>query len=446
MKKILILFIILFLVSCAKQPIYKASRSPSLSLTNVNIGTVANDGTGDPLRTFASKVNTNNDALETFAGTLYSAAETRTLTHDSLDAVRTAALTSTDYFNLKSDTNTYKKPMTYNGVINYVATHGGSGSGGFSGYKFIVGTTTGAPGNGDTTSLTKFSSLAGQHIEVYRGTTADLHLQNWNETATNEKTGYRYAVDGTVVVRPAWATGDRAIIKGYPLSSVNWYSFAGGGSTLLTSLRAYWAMDETTGMVLSDELGSYNGTTSGVASVTSVLGYSRQYTSSSSQYSDFGQTVGDLGTGDFSINFWFRAPSLPGDEQGLMGTAGIPSFYVTTSSTNTLLGVFNFSGTDLTFASNGAFSANAWYMITVTVARAGLATMYVNGTAQTDTEDISASSAVSLTTNAYYYIARSGIDYFNGYIDEAGIWTKVLSAGEVTELYNAGSGKSYPFN
>ena len=33
-----------------------------------------------------------------------------------------------------------------------------------------------------------------------------------------------------------------------------------------------------------------------------------------------------------------------------------------------------------------------------------------------------------------------------GSIDEAGIWSRALSGTEITELYNAGAGITYPFS
>jgi hypothetical protein len=35
--------------------------------------------------------------------------------------------------------------------------------------------------------------------------------------------------------------------------------------------------------------------------------------------------------------------------------------------------------------------------------------------------------------------------FFDGTIDEVGIWNRSLSSSEVSELYNGGSGASYPF-
>ena len=37
------------------------------------------------------------------------------------------------------------------------------------------------------------------------------------------------------------------------------------------------------------------------------------------------------------------------------------------------------------------------------------------------------------------------ISFFNGSIDEVGIWSRALTPTEITELYNSGSGKTYPF-
>jgi len=90
MKRIIfILFTLIAIWGCQKQPIYKtkSTRSPSLTLQKVNVGTAPNDGTGDPIRTAFQKQNTNVDALETFAGTLYTAAEVDQAVVDYFDGV-----------------------------------------------------------------------------------------------------------------------------------------------------------------------------------------------------------------------------------------------------------------------------------------------------------------------------------------------------------------------
>jgi len=37
-----------------------------------------------------------------------------------------------------------------------------------------------------------------------------------------------------------------------------------------------------------------------------------------------------------------------------------------------------------------------------------------------------------------------GAQLYNGMLDECGVWNRIITASEVTELYNAGAGKQYP--
>ena len=252
MKKLL--FLLVIITACQRNIVPVKSRAVSLSLTDVNIGTTANDGTGDPLRTAFQKVNANNALIENAFATVPTVTEMRDAIADTNQHNKEQAIPISTLAFMQADSNSYGGAMTYNGVVNYVAANGGTG-GGYEWTQFIVGTTTGAPADGDT-SIT-ISQMAGDVIELYRGTTADLHKQWLNETATNGKTGYRYNSSGTIVVRPAWATDDRAYIKAVPTSGVSKITLSGGASTLLTGLRAGWKMDETSGTQVNDVLSTY---------------------------------------------------------------------------------------------------------------------------------------------------------------------------------------------
>lgn len=83
-----------------------------------------------------------------------------------------------------------------------------------------------------------------------------------------------------------------------------------------------------------------------------------------------------------------------------------------------------------------------WNHIVAT--RTGLTyTLYLNGAFANTT---SGPAADSLPSNHTYIGAREdGLPHSFGTIDELGIWNRVLSAGEVTELYALGHGDSYPF-
>lgn len=53
-------------------------------------------------------------------------------------------------------------------------------------------------------------------------------------------------------------------------------------------------------------------------------------------------------------------------------------------------------------------------------------------------------TTTSLTANNWGQ-QESGGNQYDGKMDEIGVWSRVLTAGEITELYNGGAGITYPF-
>ena len=433
MKKLLFLFVIFSAFSCQKDIVPIKSRSASVSLTDVNIGTTANDGTGDPLRTAFQKVNANNALIEAAFATVPTVTEMRDAIADTNQYNKEQAIPISTLAFMQADSNSYGGAMTYNGVVNYVAANGGTG-GGYEWTQFIVGTTTGAPANADTAFT--ISQMAGDVIELYRGTTADLHKQWLNETATNGKTGYRYNSSGTIVVRPAWATNDRAYIKAVPTSGVSKITLSGGASTLITGLRAGWKMDETSGTQVNDVLSTYTGSTTATVNQTGKFGRSHSF--NGSQMATFGTDIGDLGTNDFSYACWIYVPTLQNAYNGFIEMASrLVSFYAMVDEDNYIRAIITFDDTNyINIVSNAAISAATWTHIAVTYDRSGNGTLYINGVAQNDVEDISAHVAVDVQSNINFRIGRGGTStwYFNGSIDDVYLWTKVLTQDEIDEL------------
>ena len=263
MKKLL--FLLVIITACQRDIVPVKSRSASVNLTDVNIGAYANDPAADPLRTAFQKVNANNALIEAAFATMSTTTEVRGIVNDSIDGLRTNALSLSSLAFTRADSNDYGEAVTRNWVETYVAANGGTGGSGGSGkymLQFIVGSTSGAPANGDTTMTV--SALANMHIDLFRGTTADLHRQDLNRTATNGKTGYRFNSSGTIVVRPAWATGDRAIIEAVPVAGVSWITLGStGASAYMTETfegtgyaNAIWSETVGSGSVVDeDEIG-----------------------------------------------------------------------------------------------------------------------------------------------------------------------------------------------
>ena len=440
MKKLL--FLLVIITACQRDIVPVKSRAVSLTLTDVNIGTTANDGTGDPLRTAFQKVNANNTLIENAFATVPTVTEMRDAIADTNQYNKEQAIPISTLAFMQADSNSYRGAMTYNGVVNYVAANGGTGGGGgYEWTEFIVGTTTGAPANADT-SFT-ISDMAGDVIELYRGTTADLHRQWLNETATNGITGYRYNSSGQIVVRPAWSTGDRAYIKAVPTSGVSKITLSGGASTLLTGLRAGWKMDETSGTQVNDVLSTYTGTTNADVGETGRWGLCEDFTPANDDYATFGTAVGDMGTSDFSVSAWFYSDVASGANLGICGNwDGYPYYYMRVNTDGYIWGVTNFNDTPIISASDSTISASAWYHVAFVVDRSGNQTLYVNGTAQTDAEAVSAHSAVNMDNANQWTIGRIGSPAssfeFDGKIDDVYLWSKALTSDEVTELYTEG--------
>jgi len=433
MKKLL--FLLVIITACQRDIVPIKSRSASVALTDVNIGTTANDGTGDALRTAFQKVNANNALIEAAFATVPTVTEMRDAIADTNQYNKEQAIPISTLAFMQADSNSYGGAMTYNGVVNYVAANGGTGGGG--GYKwteFIVGTTTGAPANADTAFT--IAGMAGDVMELWRGTTADLHKQWLNETATNGVTGYRYNSSGTMVVRPAWSTGDRAYIKAVPTSGVSKITLPGGASTLLTGLRAGWKMDETSGTQVNDVLSTYTGTTNATVNQTGKFGKAHSY--NGSQLATFGTDVGDLGTNDFSYSVWIYVPTLQSAYNGFIEMqSGVVSFYAMVDPDNYIRATITFDDTNyITMTSNSAISASTWTNVIVTYDRSGNGTLYIAGTAQTDVEDVSSGVAVDVQCNLNFRIGRGGTStwYFNGNIDDVYLWTKVLTQNEIDAI------------
>jgi hypothetical protein len=68
--------------------------------------------------------------------------------------------------------------------------------------------------------------------------------------------------------------------------------------------------------------------------------------------------------------------------------------------------------------------------------------LYVDGSLVTSTQKADTLGDTDLTSNKtdYSFGARKNSQYFDGNLDECAVWDKVLSADEVTDVYNDGSG------
>ncbi|MDD4111364.1 MAG: LamG domain-containing protein [Clostridia bacterium] len=111
---------------------------------------------------------------------------------------------------------------------------------------------------------------------------------------------------------------------------------------------------------------------------------------------------------------------------------------------------FGFADSDF-YTAGGQITTGNWYHIVAVYEGGTLSTstvkIYVNGVSKSLTKAGSLTNSANTTdsNNRIGSDSFTGTRDFDGKIDEVGIWSRALSSTEVGELYNSGSGLTYPF-
>ncbi len=218
-----------------------------------------------------------------------------------------------------------------------------------------------------------------------------------------------------------------------------------------TNLISHWKLDEASG-TREDIHGSNDLTangTGGVGAATGKINDGADLELSDSDYlsiADASQTGLDI-SGDMTMSFWVKFESLPdygmcvskfGSSSnqrsyrfGQSGTTAIFQNHHTGSAANTV-----------TWAISPSLSTWYHYMLVYT-ASGGSAELFIDGTSQTSKSGLSTSM---FNGTSPFEIGRSNSPseyYLDGVIDEVSIWSTALTSGNVTTIYNSGSGIPY---
>lgn len=158
-------------------------------------------------------------------------------------------------------------------------------------------------------------------------------------------------------------------------------------------------------------------------------------------YVTAGGLVSNFGTSDFSISGWVKLNVLPGAWKGLISKyGGSPYYYVGIGSLNYLRGAIRFAATTGYVVSDSPLETNRWYHFVYTLDRDDVASLYLNGKAQTNTSDISTYSGTDFLNANPFEIGRinSAGWNFNGLIDDVRIYEQSLSSSQIKQLYAQG--------
>ncbi|MCB9358934.1 LamG domain-containing protein [Candidatus Woesearchaeota archaeon] len=163
-------------------------------------------------------------------------------------------------------------------------------------------------------------------------------------------------------------------------------------------------------------------------------------------YVDCGDVM-NMSTSDFSISFWFKT-GMSSSNGWIISKYGVgPDFYgygIYVGNTGRIVGYIKDGATGGTITTSSSYNDNAWTHAALVFDRDGLLSIYINGV-NTDSGDISA-RANSLDSNSRFLIGNvddgSG-EYFNGSLDDIRIFSRVLTADEVSDIYNNISTATY---
>lgn len=233
-------------------------------------------------------------------------------------------------------------------------------------------------------------------------------------------------------------------------------------STLLNNLYAVYKAESNA----NDSLGAYNGTAQGGLTYSTGKSGNAFDLNGTNSYVDCGDNF-DLGLSSWTYSLWVNPSNLSSDrtlfnKMSYSATAGafyflitgaLLQFYIQLDSTNHIY-----------FRANSpSISGSTWTNITAVVDRNDKIKFYVNGSLLTNVVDLgsfnnnnlSTYSNVNYNTSLPFRIGCSnGPDlsypttptrFFQGKLDEFNIWNRVLTQSEITDLYNSGSGKFYPY-
>jgi len=222
---------------------------------------------------------------------------------------------------------------------------------------------------------------------------------------------------------------------------------------LTDSLISYYPLDEASGARF-DSVGVNDLTDNNtVLSATAKLGLGADFESGNSEslsITDASQVGLDI-TSDFSVCFWAQRESNAG---------GSPYIYSKESNTNSgYSGVLGAGSTELRFRIGDGSGVETETLSSYTMPTASFdhicqvfdntadtVTMYVNGAPNTPTTASRAPSNNSRPFALGVDVEVAGTEFFDGILDEFGIWGRVLTDEEVLELYNDGDGLAYPFS
>jgi len=205
---------------------------------------------------------------------------------------------------------------------------------------------------------------------------------------------------------------------------------------LTTNLVSYWKMNESSGNAV-DELGTNTLTNSGVTYAAAKINNGAVFNNVSTTYLEKASVASVT---DFSFSFWLKMTSWGSANPIIDKLPGGTGYRVWggTSWSGLLLTV---NGTNWSYVWTP--TTGVWYHLVWTYS-GGTAYLYKDG----NTTPVDTKTGLTLTDGSQTlgFGNRAAHDQkMDGALDEVGYWSRAITSSEVSQLYNGGSGLTYPF-
>jgi hypothetical protein len=216
-------------------------------------------------------------------------------------------------------------------------------------------------------------------------------------------------------------------------------------------LVAYYKLDGNS----NDSVGSNHGTVNGATYTASGKINGAYDFDGVNDYIDLNDTISKLfeGTKNYTFSCWAKFDNLSVNRTLLASKRGVSYGYLYRNciisggyNGSVFFGRTNTSGEDYCETPSSTITTNTWYHIVVTYDGSQMK-IYVNNSLPTGVNNPKTSTR-SASDGGYAAIGKlaennSSYYHMDGIIDEVGIWSRVLTSDEITQLYNNGNGLTY---
>ena len=224
------------------------------------------------------------------------------------------------------------------------------------------------------------------------------------------------------------------------------WNYTGETTTISTNvttcplgLAGYWKFDEDSGDVAVDSAGGNNGTLiNSPTRTTGKLGNALQF-DGVDDYVDTKKAL--ISNSEVTICAWIYPIGWGGDSRGRILDNVNAYFYVNNNNAPRQALSFSSDADKYSASSGNSISLNAWKFVCITRPSTVTPAYYINGIVS----PLGINGGGSLTaaiTDATIGGRRTADRTFNGKIDEVSVFNRILSAVEVSDLYNSSNGKS----